>query len=192
MEAIRSSETSVLIRATRRHLPEDDNHHSHRRGNLKSYKAVHNFLIQSLFLSVFKFGKYLWKTHVIRKYDAIWPFLIYVESEISFIVIKSFRHVNISVRPHLETSDYGESFLWNTLSSLFGIKMLVLSPEGTESIYLLSRAYLPNMKRNTFNPYHKNGQKNPVSYYEETCEVITKFCNSFSTFSRKSSYLSRI
>jgi hypothetical protein len=37
MEAIRSSETSVLIRATRRHLPEDDNHHSHRRGNLKSY-----------------------------------------------------------------------------------------------------------------------------------------------------------
>jgi hypothetical protein len=30
-------ETSVLIRATRCHLPEDDNHHSHRRGNLKSY-----------------------------------------------------------------------------------------------------------------------------------------------------------
>jgi hypothetical protein len=29
MEAIRSSETSVLIRATRRHLPEDDNHHLH-------------------------------------------------------------------------------------------------------------------------------------------------------------------
>jgi nitrogen-specific signal transduction histidine kinase len=26
MEAIRSSETSVLIRATRRHLPEDDNY----------------------------------------------------------------------------------------------------------------------------------------------------------------------
>jgi hypothetical protein len=40
MEAIRSSETSVLIRATRRHLPEDDNHHSHRRGNLKSYKVI--------------------------------------------------------------------------------------------------------------------------------------------------------
>jgi hypothetical protein len=27
MEAIRSSETSVLIRATQCHLPEDDNHH---------------------------------------------------------------------------------------------------------------------------------------------------------------------
>jgi hypothetical protein len=36
MKAIRSSETSVLIRATRRHLAEDDNHHSHCRGNLKS------------------------------------------------------------------------------------------------------------------------------------------------------------
>jgi hypothetical protein len=27
----------VLIRTTRCHLPEDDNHHSHRHGNLKSY-----------------------------------------------------------------------------------------------------------------------------------------------------------
>jgi hypothetical protein len=27
-----------LVGATRCHLPEDDNHHSHRRGNLKSYK----------------------------------------------------------------------------------------------------------------------------------------------------------
>jgi hypothetical protein len=40
MEAIQSSEMSVLIRATRCHLPEDDNHHSHRRGNLKSYMPV--------------------------------------------------------------------------------------------------------------------------------------------------------
>jgi hypothetical protein len=37
MEAIRSFETSVLVRATRCHLPEDDNHHSHRHGNIKSY-----------------------------------------------------------------------------------------------------------------------------------------------------------
>jgi hypothetical protein len=29
MEAIRSSEKSVLIRATRRHLPEDDNHQTY-------------------------------------------------------------------------------------------------------------------------------------------------------------------
>jgi hypothetical protein len=43
MEAIRSSETSVLIRATRCHLPEDDNHHSHRRGNLKSYNITFVF-----------------------------------------------------------------------------------------------------------------------------------------------------
>jgi hypothetical protein len=40
MEAIRSSETSALIRATRRHTPEDGILHSHRRENLKSYNAV--------------------------------------------------------------------------------------------------------------------------------------------------------
>jgi phosphoglycerate-specific signal transduction histidine kinase len=35
MEAIRSSETSALTRATRRHISEDDILHSHRRKNLK-------------------------------------------------------------------------------------------------------------------------------------------------------------
>jgi hypothetical protein len=40
MEAICSSETLVETQGTsRRHIPEDDTIHEHRRENLKSYKA---------------------------------------------------------------------------------------------------------------------------------------------------------
>jgi hypothetical protein len=37
IEATRFSETSVLIRPTRRHIPEDGILHSHHRENLKHY-----------------------------------------------------------------------------------------------------------------------------------------------------------
>jgi hypothetical protein len=45
-EALSSSETSVLTRATRRNIPEDTILHSHRRENLKSY--IFNYYLKTL------------------------------------------------------------------------------------------------------------------------------------------------
>jgi hypothetical protein len=45
VEVLRSSETSVLTRATRPNIPEDGILHSHRRENLKSYIALTDWIL---------------------------------------------------------------------------------------------------------------------------------------------------
>jgi hypothetical protein len=46
MWVLRSSETSVLTRATRSNIPDDGILHSHRRENLKSYIALTGWTLQ--------------------------------------------------------------------------------------------------------------------------------------------------
>jgi hypothetical protein len=50
MEALHSSETSVLTRATQHNIPEDDTLYSHRRENLKSHTALTGCALICVFL----------------------------------------------------------------------------------------------------------------------------------------------
>jgi hypothetical protein len=58
-EDLSSSETSALTRATRRNIPEDNIHRSHRRENLKSYIL---FNVQKLH----RLGHYIFHPHFLQ------------------------------------------------------------------------------------------------------------------------------
>jgi hypothetical protein len=55
MEALSSSEMSVLTRATRRNIPEDAIFHSHRREKLESYMALSDWSLAETYVSPVKY-----------------------------------------------------------------------------------------------------------------------------------------
>jgi hypothetical protein len=70
-EALSSSETSVLTRATQRNTPEDANLHSHRRENLKSYMAI----LLRMFEGIFSCSSHIMEYDLKLDQDRFLPYL---------------------------------------------------------------------------------------------------------------------
>jgi hypothetical protein len=84
-EALSSSETSVLIRTTRRNIPEDTILHSHRRENLKSSDFQHCIITRKIelvmttrkpdILNIRSLGTAVGRMEGVKQVDALSPLL---------------------------------------------------------------------------------------------------------------------
>jgi hypothetical protein len=77
------------------HLPEDDNHHSHRRGNLKSYKYM--------YVCLFHYFKTLWSSYLPSSYNlhyilAGWLRMIYMK--VCCVVVAYLRLSSRATKEH--------------------------------------------------------------------------------------------
>jgi hypothetical protein len=101
--ATRSSESSVLTRATRRHIPEDGILHSHRNENLKYYMALTDWAQQRrLTVSPMRYEMGFY----IRVVTVMNPQILY-----NIILLSSFISINFS----LFSLHFHLSLLWSIL-----------------------------------------------------------------------------
>jgi hypothetical protein len=92
MEAVRSSETAVLTRATRRNIQKDDILHSHSRETLKSYIALTGWSLYVMSPVKYELGFYIpeddnlhsHRRETLKSYIALTGWALYVMSPVKY------------------------------------------------------------------------------------------------------------